>query len=216
MINKHHIHKFLSKVALITICLLSFGSNNSWAQCTFSATVQGSAGTTTRYYLTDPLGNVIDDTAPYTSPSEGNYRLYAVTHDASTTNFPTVGGNVSSITGNCFSIDFVPAICRCSSNSNNLNVSTTAYNTNYTQSYALMNGSTIAAVNTTGTFTAAQLTAAGLTATTSVRIYAINHDASATPTVGQALPNSDCYDADSFALIGAYSCCVANAGTWIE
>ena len=64
MINKHHIHKFLSKVALITICLLSFGSNNSWAQCTFSATVQGSAGTTTRYYLTDPLGNVIDDTLP--------------------------------------------------------------------------------------------------------------------------------------------------------
>jgi len=206
----------LFKCGALLLSILCLSQQSVLSQCTFSASVQGSAGATTKYYLTNLSGVVVDDTAPLTAPSVGDYRLYAVTHDAGTTGFPAVGQNVSGINGGCFTIDFIPAICRCSSTTTSVSVSTSGYETNYTQSYALMSGSTISAVNTTGTFTAAQLSTAGLSASASVKIYAINHDATAAPTVGQALPTLGCSDADSYALISAYSCCAANAGTWIN
>ena len=148
----------------LLLSILYLSQQSVCSQFIFSANVQGSSVATTKYYLTNLSGVLVDDTAPLTAPSVGDYRLYAVTHDAGTTGFPTVGQNVSGINGGCFTIDFIPAICRCSSATTSVSVSTSGYDTNYMQSYALIRGSTIPAVNTTGTSPAAQLSTAGLSA----------------------------------------------------
>ena len=217
----NRLNTWLKGIALLLFALL-LSKQEAQAQCTFSATVQGSgAGYTTIYRLTDSGGTVVDDTAPFTTPTAtptGTFRLYAITYDNA--NPPTgialaIGSNVSAVSGGCSDIDWIPAICRCESETASVTVGTSGYQAANTQTYALMNGGTISAANTSGLFTAAELTAAGLTAGTTVRIYAVNHDATAAPmpAAGVGLPTSGCYDADSYALVGAYSCCSPEAGT---
>ncbi|MBK8471922.1 MAG: hypothetical protein IPL33_06970 [Sphingobacteriales bacterium] len=156
----NRLNTWLKGITLLLFALL-LSKQEAQAQCTFSATVQGSgAGYTTIYRLTDSGGTVVDDTAPFTTPiatPTGTFRLYAITYDNA--NPPTgtalaVGSNVSAVSGGCSDIDWIPAICRCESETASVTVGTSGYQAANTQTYALMNSGTISAANTSGSFTA--------------------------------------------------------------
>ena len=59
----------LFKCGALLLSILCLSQQSVLSQCTFSASVQGSAGATTKYYLTNTSGVVVDDTAPLTAPS---------------------------------------------------------------------------------------------------------------------------------------------------